>query len=61
MKITVLVENSACKSNSKPVVPKHGLSLYIEFADKLRVTWWATRNLPDVFPPDFVSCPRVGW
>jgi 7,8-dihydropterin-6-yl-methyl-4-(beta-D-ribofuranosyl)aminobenzene 5'-phosphate synthase len=31
MKISVLVENSVCKTDSADVKPEHGLSLYIEF------------------------------
>jgi 7,8-dihydropterin-6-yl-methyl-4-(beta-D-ribofuranosyl)aminobenzene 5'-phosphate synthase len=34
MKVMVLVENSVCPTNLHSAAPKHGLSLYIEFADK---------------------------
>jgi 7,8-dihydropterin-6-yl-methyl-4-(beta-D-ribofuranosyl)aminobenzene 5'-phosphate synthase len=34
MKITVLAENSVCKSNSLNLKPEHGLSLFIEFDER---------------------------
>jgi len=34
MKITVLAENSVCKTNSTNIKSEHGLSLFIEFEDR---------------------------
>ena len=34
MKVTVLAENSVCKTNSRDLKSEHGLSLFIEFDDR---------------------------